>query len=70
MSEPAEEEGSAARGSSMNKQEGEEALSKNTQSGNEYPEQRHAGKLEGFGPEYGAAHRVVSHSSKNSGSLN
>ena len=48
--QPAEEESGAARGESKAPPEPEGG----------YPEQRHAGKLEGVGPEYGAANRVVS----------
>ena len=60
--EPAEEEGGAARGTGTGAAEGENAHSNGSSAEPEggYPEQLHAGKLDGPGPEYGRIHRVVS----------
>ncbi|OCB90996.1 hypothetical protein A7U60_g1743 [Sanghuangporus baumii] len=60
VAEPAEEEGGAARGSGTKAAEGEQAPPKDSgapEGG--YPEQLHAGKLDGLGPEYGKTHRVT-----------
>ncbi|KAL5483482.1 hypothetical protein ACEPAI_8714 [Sanghuangporus weigelae] len=61
VAEPAEEEGGAARGSGTKAAEGEQAPPEGSSTEPEggYPEQLHAGKLDGLGPEYGKTHRVT-----------
>ena len=55
---PAEEEGGAARGTTDNNSNPDQNQKPPEPEGG-YPEQMHAGKLEGYGPEYGKMHKVT-----------